>query len=513
MPAIRVDWQSIRNDIETNGQSINSPFVFLLPHAGRHLLMSIIDTLKYQATYRIEDYDYADWDSLIALVEATHYGLMEGEQMGEISDAIRYLADKLSENFPDIGTNIEFPENTGAGESEDMAITLTQNVSCGCGCGASTGCGCGAGGADGTVPAPPTVPPVPITPPDPVLNPSDAQKCALSNYLVYTLRLMLLKSVEHAGNVTDYNSVFSSFFAFWSLVTGWVSGITYTAFMFIMQKLNGSTTAPLQVAETFDQHFNYYVCQLFSATSADNAYSALHSAIMGTMTDEGLRDSSLVIAQYLPYEILFQEANAIDIPVGFENGRKCCGSDFPPIATLPTPDPESGYILVPILDSEWSQVANNNSALVSYDSASKTFTHTPKGITLNYHQTDVSILCKTVSDRVGGIDPYGFVFQGIQEAGVDIKTVNLSTGTGGTKKMPIPPGAIIASYSNDEWANVPAFKAYIDDNFDVGETAQEYGNGTQTDTVKNGWRSESYGLTTGLGNVFSYRCWVIVKVQ
>ena len=142
MPALRVDWQKIRDGIETNGLSVDSPFVFVLPHAGRHLLMSVIDILKYQATYRINGYPYDDWDSLLSLVELTHYGLMEGEQVGEIGDAIRYLADKLSENFPNVGTNIIFPETGTGGSGEDMSVTVNNNnCNCGCGCNGSGGGG------------------------------------------------------------------------------------------------------------------------------------------------------------------------------------------------------------------------------------------------------------------------------------------------------------------------------------------------------------------------------------
>ena len=74
---------------------VGEPFLFILPHGGRLLLMSILDILRYRATYRIEGYDYTDFDELQSIVEATDRGLMDGESVYEIAEAIRYLADSL----------------------------------------------------------------------------------------------------------------------------------------------------------------------------------------------------------------------------------------------------------------------------------------------------------------------------------------------------------------------------------------------------------------------------------
>lgn len=89
----RISWPKI---VQRLGASeIDAPFFFVIPDAGRHLLLSSIDRLRWEKTYDVDGYDYADSDERNAIVEATYRALFGGESMSEISDAIRYLADNL----------------------------------------------------------------------------------------------------------------------------------------------------------------------------------------------------------------------------------------------------------------------------------------------------------------------------------------------------------------------------------------------------------------------------------
>jgi hypothetical protein len=95
--ADRVDWPSISKLIEASGYLPEEPFLFVLPHAGRHLLLAIAERLEWRATYNDKQhgYDFADWDELQALVAATHAGLMEMEQVNLIVAKLEEIREEL----------------------------------------------------------------------------------------------------------------------------------------------------------------------------------------------------------------------------------------------------------------------------------------------------------------------------------------------------------------------------------------------------------------------------------
>lgn len=213
---------------------------------------------------------------------------------------------------------------------EIMTITITNNVGCGCGCG--NGSSSSTGVAD-------------IIPVDEPNNedwaPSDdepgtrqnaAQKCSMCNYLVYSLRLTLLRSVEHSGSVNVFYDWFKSL---WDGVKDqtdeWLRKIGFEPYVWVMSKLNGKTHATDRITDLFDEHFNYYVCLLSNSTDEQNAYERLRVGLNSTLAaDEDVRSAAVVISALLPYQLLFSDLGSIAVPPGFEN-RSCCGQDY----TLP----------------------------------------------------------------------------------------------------------------------------------------------------------------------------------
>ena len=84
MSANRVDWQNIKQTVEASGYDGREPFLFVMPHYGRHLLLAIMERLEWPATFRDFGYDFSDWDELQAIVAETHAGLMWMEQVNLI---------------------------------------------------------------------------------------------------------------------------------------------------------------------------------------------------------------------------------------------------------------------------------------------------------------------------------------------------------------------------------------------------------------------------------------------
>jgi hypothetical protein len=93
----RVDWPTIKEIIAASDYDIQEPFLFVLPHAGRHLLLALAQRLEWKATYsdKSHGYNYSDWDELQAIVAATHAGLMEMEQVNLIVAKLEEIRQEL----------------------------------------------------------------------------------------------------------------------------------------------------------------------------------------------------------------------------------------------------------------------------------------------------------------------------------------------------------------------------------------------------------------------------------
>jgi len=80
---VRVDWQAIK---ARWGSQVGDFHLALLPKGACQLLLAIADRLHWEATYRIEGYDYSDWDELQEIVDLG---------LGGLTDTVR-LADLLA---------------------------------------------------------------------------------------------------------------------------------------------------------------------------------------------------------------------------------------------------------------------------------------------------------------------------------------------------------------------------------------------------------------------------------
>jgi len=345
MPAIRIDWQNIKNEVIGNGQSVDEPFLFVLPHGGRHLLMSIIDTLKYQATYRIEGYDYADWDSLLSMVELTHLGLMEGEQVNSIAESITYLADKIAENFP------------ASAISEDSEMINTQTVTI-------NGCGCCGESVTSTTTSGDNLPPDGydvdnVEPIEPTAQTSDANKCDRGGYLMIQYRNACLTAVQGAqSSYSDFESWFLGLF-------DWLQGVlplSYDVFLRLQSWIStGDFTNTDDFLASFDPNYDAMCCAIFQAETASEAKTAVRNILESYVWGEVSVYARLAYKQMfesLPFGMIFDYDTVADLPPGYI-GRTCCGS-------VPEPDwtPEggAGFYFVPakLIGSETTNGSASN---------------------------------------------------------------------------------------------------------------------------------------------------------
>jgi hypothetical protein len=395
-----------------------------------------------------------------------------------------------------VGEILESGENNG----EDMSTIVNVN----CGCVSGSGCGCGdgqaGGGVDYTTP-PPLEPPV-IEPPvtEPPINPDNSQKCSMANYLVYTLRLTLLKVQENGGDFVTFSAWASTLF---TSPIDFVYALSYQTWAWAKQTITGSD---IDTSSIFDEYYNFYVCNLFSSANESEA----HSALMGSLYDtlKAFPDLSYVsrlIANELPYYMLFLEAGEIEIPAGF-TGKACCGESQDAIIPLPEMPEGSDYQLFPILSTESLDVPNNNGADVVYTESSREYKHVALNSSLSYHETDVQIAVSALVQRVGAIACYGLVFQFTSSTLTGSVAVRLGTSTGGTLANDAVPNKQLVYHSNDEYANVPMFK----DICDSYPNKMTYGNSDIVTANKSGWRSQSYGNTVEPS--FKVRVWALCKV-
>jgi len=78
---VRVDWQAIKAKW---GSEVGELHLALLPKGAAQLLLAIADRLHWEATYRIEGYDFADWDELQAIVDLGLGGLTDTVRLSDV---------------------------------------------------------------------------------------------------------------------------------------------------------------------------------------------------------------------------------------------------------------------------------------------------------------------------------------------------------------------------------------------------------------------------------------------
>lgn len=211
-------------------------------------------------------------------------------------------------------------------ELENMNI----NVNCGCGCGCQQSQPCD---------------PTDITDDDVTMPPGDEetgdigqqQKCNISNYFIYALRLGVINTISQAYSLYDpwwqalweLSGGFEPIrvnWAIWSAIRAWFVGRTITEF-----------------TSTFDPMFDSLVCTLFNSQSSTEARENLDAALNALPIP--WRYVTRAMTGNLPYATLFIPGT-ISLPAGFEN-RQCCGS-VPPGDDVELPPAATGYAWLPI---------------------------------------------------------------------------------------------------------------------------------------------------------------------
>lgn len=84
---IRVDWEKIK---ARWGSEVSELHLALVPKGFAQLVLAIQERLHWRATYRIDGYDFSDWDDLQAIVD---YGLAGLTDTMRLSDLIQLLDD------------------------------------------------------------------------------------------------------------------------------------------------------------------------------------------------------------------------------------------------------------------------------------------------------------------------------------------------------------------------------------------------------------------------------------
>lgn len=75
MPALRISWADIQTKCQGAGFDEDESCLLVLPAAGAYLLAAIAEPLHWEATFRVDDYDFSDWDFLQQIVDRTLDGL------------------------------------------------------------------------------------------------------------------------------------------------------------------------------------------------------------------------------------------------------------------------------------------------------------------------------------------------------------------------------------------------------------------------------------------------------
>lgn len=93
--AIRVDWQKIRD--RWTLASLQDVHLFAFPKGSAQLFLAICQRLQWEATYRVEGYDFGDFDTVQSLVDAGIAGLMDSMTLQTLLDHVDEVESLLAE--------------------------------------------------------------------------------------------------------------------------------------------------------------------------------------------------------------------------------------------------------------------------------------------------------------------------------------------------------------------------------------------------------------------------------
>jgi hypothetical protein len=81
VPADRIDWQAIKARWSSDYDQLH---LALLPKGFASAVLAIAERFQWEATYRINDYDYSDWDELQAVVDLGIGGLTDTMRLSDL---------------------------------------------------------------------------------------------------------------------------------------------------------------------------------------------------------------------------------------------------------------------------------------------------------------------------------------------------------------------------------------------------------------------------------------------
>lgn len=86
----RFDWPTAYARIIEAGEDPASICLYCIPRAGALLLVAVMERLRWEASYRVEDYDFSDWEYLQDIVDNTEVGLSMNcdDILNEISQTV-----------------------------------------------------------------------------------------------------------------------------------------------------------------------------------------------------------------------------------------------------------------------------------------------------------------------------------------------------------------------------------------------------------------------------------------
>lgn len=104
---LRVDWLLLKARMTAAGKNPAAVCLFCLTEAGRHLILSIVERLQWEATYRVEGYDFSDWDTLQDYVEDTIAEL----SMADCSSIVTEITNAVTNNVQTIVNQAQYFED------------------------------------------------------------------------------------------------------------------------------------------------------------------------------------------------------------------------------------------------------------------------------------------------------------------------------------------------------------------------------------------------------------------
>jgi hypothetical protein len=245
--SIRVDWQKIKDQIGVS--NLDTPILFMLPSAGRQLLLAMTERLTYEATYRLPGYDYSDFDELQSIVATLENGLMEGINMQDIVNAIDRLTEQVSElQCPDVNidlTTCNTLENNGFPEeppSEEVMPTYPQ--------------------------------PKPTTP-EPTAPTYEEYKCKAAHVFIDNVRVLIADFMELTSQRAPYTWIVD-------LLTNEEFGTPiYSVIISIFNFITNQSYTSLKqdILDAYDTISETMICDIFSAETPEGAYNALSGTV------------------------------------------------------------------------------------------------------------------------------------------------------------------------------------------------------------------------------------------